>query len=238
MISLVGLLLLSIGPFNLIQSYETDSYVFLTMWGSFGSGDGQFSQPYGIALDSSGNIYVADFINNRIQKFNSTGVFVSKFGSGGSGDGQFGVPVGIAVDSSGNIYVAEFGNNRIQKFNSAGVFVSKFGSLGPGDGQFSGPAGIALDSSGNMYVADTGNNRIQVFSLVSSCMPSPSGEWNVISSCTLMDNLTTITGDVIVNSGVVITIPTGKSLDIDFANHHLLVESGGGVLVQAGGKIF
>jgi hypothetical protein len=84
--------------------------------GVSGTGDGEFSRPIGVATDSSGNVYVADFINHRIQKFTSTGAFLTKWGSFGIGDGEFNLPMGIAVDSSGNVYVTEYENNRIQKF--------------------------------------------------------------------------------------------------------------------------
>jgi DNA-binding beta-propeller fold protein YncE len=92
--------------------------------------------PSGIAIDSSGNAYVADFGNNRIQKFDLSGTFLGKWGINGGGDGQFRDPRGIAVDSSGNVYVADSGNNRIQKFTSTGSFVTKWGGYGTGDGQF------------------------------------------------------------------------------------------------------
>ena len=84
--------------------------------------------PYGVAVDSSGNVYVADSANNRIQKFNSSGYFITKWGSLGSGDGQFFSPGGVAVDSSGNVYVADSMNARIQKFDIAGNFITKWGS--------------------------------------------------------------------------------------------------------------
>src|SRR6267143_1721699 len=157
-----------------------DAYAdYLSQFGSVGSGNGQFNNPSGIAFDSSGNIYVTDQTNHRVQKFNSAGTYLSQFGSLGSGHGQFNAPNGIALDSSGNIYVADNGNNRVEKFNSAGVYQSQFGSLGSGNGQFSSPAGIAfdisgngqfnvpsniaLDSGGNITVTDAGNNRVEVF---------------------------------------------------------------------------
>jgi len=101
-------------PTNLSSSYQT--YDFVKKWGSSGTGDGQFERPQGIALDSSGNVYVGDS-NNRIQKFDSNGKFITKWGSEGTGDGQFQNPSGIAIGSLGNVHVADWGNNRIQVFS-------------------------------------------------------------------------------------------------------------------------
>jgi len=91
------------------------TYQFVTKWGSYGTGNGQFKYLYGVAVDSSGNIYVVDTYNNRIQQFNSSGTFITKWGSNGTGDGQFSTPRGIA--SSVNVYVADTSNHRIQKFS-------------------------------------------------------------------------------------------------------------------------
>jgi len=71
---------------------------------------------YGIAIDNSNNVYVADTFSNRIQKFTSTGIFITEFGSPGSGNGQFDTAHDLALDSSGNVYVADTGNHRIQVF--------------------------------------------------------------------------------------------------------------------------
>jgi sugar lactone lactonase YvrE len=163
-----------------IQKFTSDG-TFLTTWGSkcdlfngigcvdpdgegpLEPGDGQFKYPEGVAVDTSGNVYVADEGNHRIQKFTSDGTFLTKWGSNGSGNGQFSGPYGVAVDASGNVYVADIYNYRIQKFTSYGTFLTKWGSLGSGDGQFANPMGVAVDSSGNVYVADTWNHRIQKF---------------------------------------------------------------------------
>ncbi|KJU81430.1 NHL repeat containing protein, partial [Candidatus Magnetobacterium bavaricum] len=140
-----------------------EKYVYKNMWPKLEQ-SWYFSYPNGIAVDSSGNVYVADEDNHRIQKFSSSGVFLAKWGSKGSGDGQFYYPGGIAVDSSGNVYVADTYNDRIQKFSSSGVFLAKWDSKGSGDGQFYYPYDIAVDSSGNVYVVDASNDRIQKFS--------------------------------------------------------------------------
>ena len=152
---------------------ENNTVIKLTMhgnevWGSKGSGDGQFSHPTGIAVDSSGNVYVADTGNNRIQKFHSTGIFLMQWGSYGSTDGVFNAPEGVAVDAYGHIYVADTGNQRVQKFGPDGRFLTKWGSGGTGTGQFSVPTGIAFDSSENIYVADH-TSRVQKF--------NPTGEF-------------------------------------------------------------
>ena len=141
----------------------THEMVFITKWGSNGSGNGEFDSPKGITVDSTGYVYVADTLNNRIQKLTSGGTFVTKWGSQGSGDGQFDNPQRIAVDSSGYVYVADSYNHRIQKFTSSGSFVTKWGSYGSGDGQFSYPFGIELDGDGYVYISDYYNNRIQKF---------------------------------------------------------------------------
>ena len=90
-------------------------------------------------MDNSGNVYVVDRSNHRIQKFDSSGNFVMGWGSEGTGPGQFFRPEHADIDSAGNIYVADKGNNRIQKFTSAGAFVTMWGTFGSGDGQFNNP---------------------------------------------------------------------------------------------------
>lgn len=155
---------------------------FLFKWGSSGSGTGQFISPIGVTVDFSGNVYVVDFGNNRIQKFTNTGIFTAQWGSTcrlsdrfgcidpdgngplAVGDGQFYGPHSIAVDSLGNVYVTELFNRRVQKFSHNGVFITKWGMQGTGDGQFNSPRGITVDSLGNIYVVDGGNHRIQKFS--------------------------------------------------------------------------
>ena len=124
---------------------------FLLKWGSQGSGDGQFWST-AIALDSSGNIYVADSGNDRVQKFDSSGNFLLAWGTDGSGDGQFRSPYGIAVDASDNVYVTDTANGNVQKFDSSGNFLLKVAGV-------SDPNGVAFDSSGNVYVSEGSNSN-------------------------------------------------------------------------------
>jgi|GEM_PF-5512599 len=139
------------------QDYSPPPYTSTLVFGSYGSGNGQFITPYDVAVDSSGNIYVSDMYNNRVQKFDSSGNYVSQFGTSGTGNGLFNAPRGIAIDSSNNIYVAESDNNRIQKFSSSGSYQSQIAPIYY-------PLGITVDSSMNVYVAESGGDRIQKFS--------------------------------------------------------------------------
>ena len=137
-----------------------NSYVAVAEWGAEGSDNGQFIYPSGIALDGSGNVYIADRGNNRIQVFTGTGEFVRTWNMSGTNSGGL---RGIAVDRNGFVYVADSRNNRIQKFTDTGTLCCEWGVRGTGDGKFSGPHGIAVDSSGTVYVVDTNNNRVQAF---------------------------------------------------------------------------
>jgi len=129
--------------------------------GGKGTGKGQFDSPSGIAVDGNGNILVADTINDRIQKFSSSGTFVTSIGTRGKGHGQLGEPNGIAVDRAGNIYVAEASNHRVQKLASDGTFMAEW--KGPDTG-FYGPRRIAVGPDDSIYVVDQGRTRIVKFS--------------------------------------------------------------------------
>ena len=131
----------------------------VTQWGTNGRAQGQLNTPRGIAIDRQGNVFVADTLNHRIQKFNRTGQPLAAWGSQGSTDGQFNEPMGVAVDAQGNVYVADTWNHRIQKFDSNGRFLLKWN----GQGGFWGPRAVAIDGAGSVYVMDTGNKRIQKF---------------------------------------------------------------------------
>jgi len=146
--------------------------------GVTGSADGtgaaaRFNSPSGVAVDGSGNVYVADRLNNTIRKTTPAGVVPTLAGDPGSLTGsangtgaaaRFSYPGGVAVDSAGNVYVADTSNSTIRKINPAGVVTTLAGVagvIGSADGtgsaaRFSGPYGIAVDASGNVYVADMG----------------------------------------------------------------------------------
>jgi DNA-binding beta-propeller fold protein YncE len=164
---------------------------YIGSWGTYGTGNGQFEHPEGIAVDSVGNVYVADYLNDRIQKFTSSGGWIRSW--------TVSTPQGVAVDSSDVVYVAGGGQIRrfdgsgnaltnwvsngavgitfdasddawvmaataITEYDNSGSFIATYGSSGVGDGQLKGAEGIAIGAGGKVYVADTDNGRIQRFS--------------------------------------------------------------------------
>lgn len=142
------------------------TYVYQSQFGSLGAGNGQFTNPEGVAIDpTSHNIVVVDENNARVEIFDSAGNYLSQFGSPGTGNGQFSDPFGVAIDpTSHHILVTDLVANRVQIFDSAGTYLSQFGSPGIGNGQFASPAGIAIDpTSHNIVVSTTGDNRVQIF---------------------------------------------------------------------------
>ncbi len=135
---------------------------FSSKFGSEGSGEGQFNNPYGVATDNTGRVYVADSWNNRIQVFTADGKFLRMFGRQ-SARRVLDFPYGVAVDASGLVYVSEYKSDCVSVFTSEGGFVTSFGSSGNEPGQFYRPRGLAVDDNGVVYVCDCGNNHVQIF---------------------------------------------------------------------------
>jgi NHL repeat len=143
-----------------------------------GTGDAaRFSSPTGVAVDTTGNLYVVDQDNHAIRKVTPAGevtTFAGRLEEFGIADGvgtaaRFSTPSGIAIDAAGNLYVADTNNHTIRKITAAGVVTTLAGTpstVGSADGagaaaQFSSPVAVAVDGSGNVYVADTGNATIR-----------------------------------------------------------------------------
>jgi trimeric autotransporter adhesin len=161
---------------------------------------GELYRPYGLAIDSGGNVYIADFDNARIRKvtfstWEVSTVAGSNSAGGFSGDGNAATgallndPASVALDSAGNIYIADYGNNRIRVVNTTGSQITIAGvSIGPGDintvagngaqseagdngaptsASLDGPSGVAVDAKGNIYIADAGGDRIRAVNVSS-----------------------------------------------------------------------
>ena len=152
-------------PLEVARSGSTiTDYLLLHQWGSLGSGQGQFDNPIDIGIGSSGNVYVADRGNHRIQTFDADGIFIAEWGTPGTGDGQFDIPSGLAIDEDDYVYVSERIPPRVQKFDAGGAFITKWGSWGWNQiGEFIWASDVAV-ADGFVYVLE--RNQRQPFGRV------------------------------------------------------------------------
>lgn len=170
---------------NIVRKVSGGNITTFAGNGAAGSGgDGgaatsaQLNGPQGLAVDSAGNLYIADTQNHRVRKVSGgtigtvagTGTPGFAGDGGAAGSAQLNAPFGVALDSAGNLYIAEFSNNRVRKVATNGA-ISTFAGTGVsaygGDGgqatsaQLNGPQAVTVDGSGNVYIADTANNRVR-----------------------------------------------------------------------------
>jgi len=180
----------------------TDNIVTVAGTGTFAStGDGSLAiyatlkSPAGVAVDASGNVYIADTGSNKIRKVTSaTGIISLVAGTGApgsTGDGGSAInatlnsPAGIAVDASGNVYIADTVSNKIRKVAvTTGIITTVAGTGTAGHGgdggaatlaTIEGPKGVALDASGNLYIADTVSNRIRKVTVATGIINTVAG---------------------------------------------------------------
>lgn len=128
------------------------------------TGPAKLPYPSGLAADGMGGVWVADPVNDRIQKFDASGKFVTQFGVSGKGPGQLDGTLYIAVARSGNLLVTDEFSNRVQVYRPDGTFLREFGTTGSSSGQFTEVRGIAVNSSNEAFVADAGNGRVHKWS--------------------------------------------------------------------------
>ena len=160
-----------------VMSKETEAVPMPTpsyskSYGKTGNESGQFKEPAGIAVDSEGNIWIADLANNRVQKLSSSGGFIGAY----SPDSML-EPEGIAVNPINNkVYITNRGRDRVDVLSSTGALVNAIGEEGTGPGQLKSPDQLAIDSRGDVWVDDTANNRIEEFSVSGAYISSFGGE--------------------------------------------------------------
>jgi DNA-binding beta-propeller fold protein YncE len=164
-------------------------YAMRSPWLREGDGDGELSYPWGIAVDELGDVYVADWHNDRVQKFTAQGAFLAAYGTTGEGEGELHRPSSVTVDRDGNIYVADWGNNRVQVLGQDGrcraVLVGDAGlskwaeEMLPANPDYmearalaknreverflKGPTSVKLDDAGSLYIVDSCRYRLQIY---------------------------------------------------------------------------
>jgi uncharacterized protein (TIGR03437 family) len=214
--------------------------------GSAGS-NAELNFPTGVAVDSSGNVYIADLVNLRIRKLTSSGTISTAAGNGNfsySGDGgqatsaQLNTPQAVATDSNGNLYIADTANHVVRKVTAAGVIstIAGNGTAGSGgDGgaatsaQLHSPQGIAVDASGNnVYVSDTQNARVRRIT---------NGTINTVAG----NGTPGFGGDGGTATSAQLNIPAGLALDAagdlyiaDFSNNRIRKVTNGTIATVAG----
>ena len=223
------------------------------------SGDGgaatsaQLYYPYGVSVDISGKVYIADYVNNRIRMVTSSGTITTFAGSGtygSSGDGaaatsaQLIYPRGLSVDISGNVYIADLGNSKIRMVTRTGIITTIAGTGVQGrsddDGgaatsaQLFNPSGVSVDISGNVYIADWYNNKIR--------MVTSSGIITTIAGTGAAANLWASNGDGGAATSALLSSAYGVSVDLsgnvyiadDGSNRIRMVTSSGTITTIAG----
>jgi tripartite motif-containing protein 71 len=149
------------------------SWEYAGQWGEMGLTPGQFMLPTYVAVSASGNVYISDPYQARIQYFTSTGSLLGYWGESGNGPGQFLYAESLAIGPNNYLYVLESRNCRIQYFSLTGQYLGMWGSYGTGDGQFKEPHYVAIAPNGNVYVTDYGTYEIKYFTPTGSFL----GKW-------------------------------------------------------------
>jgi tripartite motif-containing protein 71 len=150
---------------NTVAEWTTSGELVAQIAAPLGKGNGQLDEPRDADTDSHGNIYVADFANDRMAKFGPGGKWLRNWGTKGAANGQFARPYGVAIDATDHVYVADSNNERIQEFTRKGRYVAKWGRPGDGPGQFTQLRRVAVGGGTDpkVYGADLWGNHVSSF---------------------------------------------------------------------------
>jgi sugar lactone lactonase YvrE len=151
--------------------YDADSFKLKRRIGTTGqkhalTTPGDFARPAGLAVDSDGNLYVADTLNDRVEIFDGDGNFIRTFGKAGDGPGYFSRPKGVAIDSDNHIWVVDGMQDRVQVFNQDAQLLISFGGHGLLPGMFQGIVGITIDKQNRVFTSEIFPGRVQQFRYV------------------------------------------------------------------------
>lgn len=152
-------LIIGIGWWLWVPSFQEPPYRLVSSWGGAGSAPGQFHDPIGVAV-AGGKVFVADARNHRVQVFDRNGRFLYAIGHPGTGLGGLERPMNLTV-ANGKVYVSDYWNDDIQVFSITGTPLQVIGRSGSGPGEFKAPSGVAVLPDGNLVVADFYNQRVQ-----------------------------------------------------------------------------
>jgi len=142
---------------NNLVTEHTSTGTELTVWGGGGTTPGSFNFAIDIAVDAQGFVYVADWMNHRVQKFTGTGAFETLWHTSDHG------PISVSIAPGGEVYTTDLTANLVEVWSASGDFIRSWGTFGSGEGQFDAPTKVAFDRAGNVVVSDAGNGRVQVF---------------------------------------------------------------------------
>jgi sugar lactone lactonase YvrE len=208
--------------------------------------DASLNNPSAVAVDSAGNLYIADAHNHRVRKVSVSGTITTIAGTGGfgySGDGgsatsaELYFPQGVAVDAAGNLFIADTNNDRVRKVSVSGTITTVAGNGSSGDGgpaidaSLSFPQGVVVDAAGNLYIADTSNHRVRKVS-VSGTITTIAG---VGSSGYSGDGGSAIDATVFFPRGVAVDA-AGNLFIADTSNHRVRKVSVSGTITTVAGN--
>ena len=148
---------------------------FVRQFGSYGTGDGQFLEPFDLDVGPDGSVYVVDDVRDDIQRFSADGKYLQTIGRHGTGDGELQFTGSVVVTDDVTLLNADWDNNRVQAWDADGGFLWSVGERGSDLGEFRLPGDVAVDSSGLWFATDFDNGRVQVFGADNE----PLGEWAI-----------------------------------------------------------